>query len=116
MTKMTYVAALSFAIENLTDAPAEVLDKLTALREQQIKRNSTVDRKPTKAQTLTASLADIVREVLAAAENPMTIAEILQADDRFAGVSNQKMAAVLRSMADSVEKIPDKRVNRFRLV
>jgi len=118
MTKITYTVALSTAIATLSAIEGfdpEVIAKLDALRVQTEKRNATENRKPTKAQALTASLADVVKEVLAASDKPLTIAEILTADERFAGVSNQKMAAVLRSMADSVTKVPDKRVNRFTL-
>ena len=114
MTKMTYVAALSYAIENLTDAPADVLEKLTALKEQTEKRNSG-ERKPTKAQQMNVELSAVVAEVLSGAEQPMTISEILRADERLVGLSNQKLTAVIYSMGDAVTKVPDKRVNRFTL-
>lgn len=112
--KMTYVAALTYAIENLTDAPAEVVEKLAALKAQTEKRNA-ADRKPTKAQTQNAELSVVVAEVLADAGRPLTITEIMQADERLAGLSNQKVTAVVRSMGEQVEKVADKRVNRFKL-
>lgn len=114
MTKMTYVAALSYAIENLTNAPADVLEKLTALKEQTEKRNS-ADRKPTKAQKMNVELAEVVAEVLTNAGKPLTVTEVMQADERLAGLSNQKVTAVIRSMGDRITKVPDKRVNRFTL-
>ena len=101
--KTTYITALDYALSHLTDAPAEIVEKLAKLREQ------------TKAQTQNAELSEVVREVLADSAKPLTITEIMQADERFAGLSNQKISAVVRSMGDQVKKIPDKRVSRFTL-
>ena len=63
MTKMTYVAALSTAIAVLSADPAqaEVVAKLTALKEQTEKRNA-ADRKPTKAQVANEALNGIDKE------------------------------------------------------
>ena len=113
-SKMTYVAALSFVLENCPDLPADVAEKLTALKAQTEKRNS-ADRKPTKNQIANMALADVVAEVLADAGKPLTITEIMQADERLSGLSNQKVTAVVRGMGDKVVKVPDKRVNRFAL-
>ena len=44
-SKLTYVSALTYAIEN-GNLPAEIVEKLTALRTQQEKRNSGA-KKPT---------------------------------------------------------------------
>jgi len=112
--KTTYITALDYALSHLTDAPAEIMEKLAKLREQTEKRNS-AERKPTKAQTQNVELAEVVREVLADSAKPLTITEIMQADERFTGLSNQKISAVVRSMGDKVKKIPDKRVSRFTL-
>lgn len=114
MTKMTYVEALNIALTAVADN-AEVTEKLTALREQIAKRNSTENRKPTKAQALNIELAEVVREVLTNSAQPMTITEIMKADERLSTLSNQKVTAVVRSMGDAVVKVPDKRVNRFAL-
>ena len=112
--KTTYITALDYALSHLTDAPAEIVEKLAKLREQTEKRNS-ADRKPTKAQTQNVELAEVVREVLSDSAKPLTITEIMHADERLAGLSNQKVYAVVRSMGDAVTKVPDKRVNRFTL-
>jgi hypothetical protein len=116
MTKLTYVTALTTAIDTLSADPTmtEVVEKLTALRDAQVKRN-TADRKPTKAQKLNAELSEVVAEVLRNAGTALTITEIMKADERLATLSNQKVTAVVRSMGTAVERVPDKRVNRFRL-
>ena len=113
MTKMTYVAALTYAIENLTDAPADVVEKLTALKAQTEKRN-TAERKPTKTQVANIALADRVREVLRNAAEPLTI-ELMARDEALAVLSNQKVSAVVRGMGAEVTKVTDKRVSKFTL-
>ena len=58
MTKMTYVDAVNFALNVVADEA--VKEKLTALRDSLVKRN-TADRKPTKTQVANEGLkADIL--------------------------------------------------------
>ena len=90
-SSVTYVSALSFVLDNC-DLPAEISEKLTALRDQTQKRNSAV-RKPTAKQRAAAdaslAIADEIRGVLAAGK-AMTVAEIIEA----AGIeaSSQKVS------------------------
>ena len=112
--KMTYVAALTYALENLTDAPAEVMEKLEALKAQTEKRNS-AERKPTKVQIANQGLADVVREVLRNSATPLTVSELMQRDAQLSGLSNQKVSAILRGMGAEVVKTTEKRVSRFSL-
>lgn len=113
-SKMTYVAALTYAIENLSNAPVDVIEKLSALKAQTEKRNS-AERKPTKTQLENANLADVVAEVLTNAAKPMTITEIMAADERLASLSNQKVSAIVRGMGDRIAKTTDKRKSYFAL-
>lgn len=48
---------------------------------------------------------------------PMTVTEIIKSNSAFAGMSNQKISALINQLADSgkVTKISDKRVSRFIL-
>ena len=110
--KMTYSVALTNAIALTEGETRETLERLLV---QVQKRNSTENRKPTKAQKQNASLAEIVRGVLEGADKPLTISEILHADERLASLTPQKVTAVVYSMGDAVVKEADKRVNRFRL-
>jgi len=114
MTKMTYVAALSYVLENVADLPADVAEKLTALKEQTEKRN-TADRKPTKTQVQNAELSEVVAEVLRNAGAPMTITEIMGANETLGALSNQKVSAIVRGMGDRVVKVTEKRVSKFSL-
>ena len=116
MTKMTYVAALSTAISALSADPAmtEVVEKLTALKEQTEKRNS-ADRKPTKTQLANVGLAEKVVAVLSTATEPLTVTEIMARDADLGALSNQKVSALIRGLGDRVAKTVDKRVSRFSL-
>ena len=114
MEKMTYVAALSYVLTNCPDLPEEVAEKLTTLKTQTEKRNS-ADRKPTKNQIANQGLAERVKAVLAIADHPMTISEIMAEDDTLAVLSNQKVSAIVRSMGEAVVKTTEKRVSKFSL-
>ena len=126
MTNMTYVIALNEALSLIgdalcstidsTDAPYwdEVVEKLTALRDQQIKRNS-ADRKPTAKQIANADLAQHVVEVLRNAPDPLTVTEIMSRDAELSALSNQKVSALIRCLGAQVIKTVDKRVSKFSL-
>ena len=116
MEKLTYVVALNTAISALSadESMTAVVEKLTALRDAQVKRNS-ADRKPTKAQLANVELAEVVAEVLRDASEPLTVTEIMNRSDTLSGLSNQKVSALIRCMGDRVVKITDKRVSKFRL-
>lgn len=113
MTKMTYVAALTKAIEVLTaDAQLDadltpVVDRLAELKAQTEKRNS-ADRKPTKAQVANEGLKDRVYAVLTA--EPATVTELMARDAELGALSNQKVSALVNALIDegravkSVEK------------
>ena len=116
MEKITYVVALSTAIATLSADPSmtEVVAKLTALRDQQVKRNS-ADRKPTKTQLANLELADEIRKVLSVTSDPLTVTEIMARSEVLSALSNQKVSAVIRTMGAEVVKTTDKRVSKFQL-
>lgn len=101
MEKLTYVAALNTAIATLSADPAmtEVVEKLTALKDQTEKRSNAV-RKPSKAQVAKAdanqALAAQLFDVLANWGNPVTVAEIKTLDNAFAELSSPKLTALLK--------------------
>lgn len=110
MTKMTYVTALNTALTFLSDNGydnTEVIEKLMALRDAQVKRNS-ADRKPTKAQVANEGLKDRVYAVLTA--DPATVTELMARDAELGALSNQKVSALVNALVDegravkSVEK------------
>jgi len=61
---LTYVSALTTAIENPTALTSAEIEKLIALRESITKRNSVKSDKPTKAQRENAELAEQVANAM----------------------------------------------------
>lgn len=109
---MTYVDALTIAINTVDSETAE---KLTALKAQLMKKKSS--SKPTKAQLANEAVKDEIREVLGSADEPMTVSEILKAMPNE--YSSQKISALLRQMGEEgtkeVVKTIEKKVSRFAL-
>lgn len=97
MKKMTYVDALNFAIDNLTNA--EVVAKLTALRDATAKRNS-ADRKPTKTQQENESIKADILDFLSDDEKH-TVTEIMVGTPSLAGASNQKASSLVGQLVKS---------------
>jgi len=114
MTKMTYVDALSYVLTNYADIPAEVAEKLTALKTQTEKRNA-ADHKPTKTQIANVALGDRVLDILRSALEPLTVTEIMARDEELSKLSNQKVSALIRTLGSKVIKTTDKRVSKFSI-
>jgi len=110
MKTLTYVDALNVAISAVTDA--DVVAKLTALRDQTAKRNS-ADRKPTKAQVANEGLKAVVLSVLTA--EPATVSDIMTRSDELTALSNQKVSALVNALVKEgkVLKVPDGRKSTF---
>jgi Fic family protein len=72
-------------------------------------------KKPTKAQEENEVLKNKIVEVLGSFENGATASEVLGADTTFAGMSNQKISALLKQLVDSgvVVKSTDKKKSIF---
>lgn len=114
--KMTYVDALNTVLSGAT-MTEEVAEKLFALRDQLMKRNSS--DKPSKKQAENASLAENLANTMRAFGKPATITELMQANpEAFEGMSNQKVSALMRVLENSgrVEKTTEKRKSYFKLV
>lgn len=115
--KMTYVAALTYALENC-QMPEDVREKLDSLRAQQMKRNSG-DKKPTKTQQANANLREVVLDVLRNEGKPMTVTEVFNAMSENPEVaSTQKVSALMRQLLleGKVVKTVEKRVSYFSAV
>lgn len=67
----------------------------------------------TATQKANVEVKAVIADVLANAEAPMTVTEIL-ADERLKGYTNQKISALLRQM-DGVEKTIEGKKARFAL-
>lgn len=63
-TNITYVSVLNKVIENSTNLTSEEVEKLTALRDSIVKRNSVKSDKPTKAQVANANIGNEIAEAM----------------------------------------------------
>jgi uncharacterized protein YeeX (DUF496 family) len=117
--KMTYVVALNTAIAFLNDSTfdnQEVIDKLSALRDQQVARNS-AKRKPTAKQIADkqarAELGEQVLDILRNSASLMTVSDICSA--LGGDYSTQKISAVIKTLGASVEREVDKRKAYYKI-
>lgn len=79
-----------------------------------LNKKSSKSGKPTARQVENAKIADIVAEVLADGQ-AVTVTELLAKDERFEGLTNQRMSAILKGMGERVIKTVEKKVSRFTL-
>lgn len=112
--KLTYVTALTYAIEN-GNLPAEIAEKLIALRTQQEKRN-TGEKKPTKVQEANVGIKQAILTALNGQE-AKTVSEIQTLAPELAELSNQKVASLVRQLVEEGKliRIEEKRKAYFRL-
>lgn len=113
--KMTYVKALTYVLDSVT-LPTEVSEKLEALREQQMKRNSS-DKKPTAKQMENEALKTAILTLLEG-QSPKTISEIQAMSEEFSKMSNQKVASLVRLLVEDgkLVRTEEKRKAYFQLV
>lgn len=97
MKKMTYVEALNIAIATVDNA--EAVERLTALRDATVKRNS-AERKPTKVQEANEGIKAEILEFLADG-GKHTVSEIMEGVASLNGASNQKAASLVRQLKDA---------------
>lgn len=80
--KTTYRSAVQYALDHLTDAPADVLDKLNALSESLAKKAS-AERKPTAKQNANANYKNDIIALLADGE-ARTVTDIFKGVEAWA--------------------------------
>ena len=114
--KMTNAKALQYAISHLSDAPAEVIEKLQKQLDQ-LNRKNTTPKKPTAKQTENAAFADAILAALS--ENPnrlWSITEMQKGVDAVAELTNQRISAIVRGLISEgkVKRVEDKRKAFFQ--
>lgn len=111
MTKITYIDALNAALT--CDLSDEIKEKLTALKEQLVKRNTAKSDKPTKTQRENAEIKARIHEFLTHTLQGVKCGDVATE----LGISGQKASALLSQMvtAGEVVKRMDKRTALFLL-
>lgn len=116
--KMTNRKALSYALDNLPDAPADVREKLENMIAQLDKKNAS-PKKLTAQQEKNISIGEDIVGFLSDHEGEgFTVSDLIKSVPSLEGDSNQHASAVMRQLvlAGSVEKYTDKRRTYFRAV
>ena len=99
MEKMTNLIAMNYVIDTFgAEVPADVLEKLTNMRDSLVKKSATRSKASKANAELNAQIGEIIISVLASAEAPMTVTEINKSCNELAEYSNQKLSAVLRGL------------------
>lgn len=112
--RMTYNYALTYVLENMSEMPADVREKLEALREQQEKRNG-ANRKPTAQQEANKEIQNRVCELLVGKPDGLTISEMLPML-ALEGLTGQRLTAVVTQLVpDRLTREVVKRRAYFRL-
>lgn len=97
-TSVTYVSALTTAIENPSALSAEEVEKLVQLKESIAKRNATKSDKPTKAQRENAEIAEQVAEAMVPGTT-YSLAEISALVPALNGATSQKVGPLMDKLA-----------------
>lgn len=116
--KMTNRKALTYALDNLPDAPADVREKLENMIFQLDKKNAS-PKKLTAQQEKNISIGEDIVGFLSDHEGEgFTVSDLIKSVPSLEGDSNQHASAVMRQLvlAGSVEKYTDKRRTYFRAV
>jgi hypothetical protein len=81
------------------------------------KKNCTAsgEKKLTPTQKANEELKVVILGVLKAHKDPMTITEMMKADETLGGLTNQKISAIIRQMIkeETVERLEDKKKAMF---
>ena len=100
MTKLTYVSALTTAIENPSALTSDEIEKLSALRASLEKRNATKSHKPTKTQVQNENYSqDIMRSLVKGVQ--YSIADIRHEVESLCDASSQKIAPIMNKLVES---------------
>lgn len=85
--------------------------------EKEIEKLANRKTSQTKNQKENEGIKETILEVLAGLEEPVTITDLLKADERVAEYSNQKISALVKQLVDAgkIEKIVDKKKSYFKI-
>lgn len=113
---MTNAKALQYAIANLPDAPAEVVEKWEKMLDQ-LQRKNTTPKKPTAKQAENEGFKAAILSALS--ENPnrlWSITEMCQSIEALDGLTGQRVSALVSQLKKDgkVERVEDKRKAFFK--
>lgn len=117
-SKMTNRIALTYALDNLPDAPADVREKWQKMIDQLDKKNASPKKLTAQQEKNEGVKADLLGFLSDHEGEGFTVSDLLKMVPACEGDSNQHVSALMRALvlAGSVEKYTEKRRTYFRVV
>lgn len=117
-SKMTNRIALTYALDNLPDAPADVREKWQKMIDQLDKKNASPKKLTAQQEKNEGVKADLLGFLSDHEGEGFTVSDLLKQVPACEGDSNQHVSALMRALvlAGSVEKYTEKRRTYFRVV
>lgn len=116
-SKITNRSALTYAIDHLTDAPSEIIDKLKGMIAQLDKKNAS-PKKLTSQQEKNEVVKTAILDFLSDnADKGFTCSDLIKSVPELEGDSNQHVSALMRALRleGKVENYTDKRKTYFKV-
>lgn len=115
-SKTTNRVALTYAIDHLTDAPADVIAKLQTMLAQLDKKNASPKKLTAQQEKNEVVKAAILDFLFDHEGEGFTCSDLLKSVPELEGDSNQHCSALMRALRleDKVESYQDKRKTYFR--
>lgn len=118
--KMTKKDYFNLIAEIVANADVENQDDIQAFISHEIKllEKKSSKSKPSKTQKENEGIMQEIVSVLATLDTPVTVTELMKADETMAVYSNQKLSALLKKLVDNgtVKKTVEKKKSYFFLV
>lgn len=116
-TKMTNKVALTYALDNLPDAPADVREKWANMIAQLDKKNASPKKLTAQQEKNESVKADLLDFLSDNEGKGFTVSDLLKVVPSCEGDSNQHVSALMRALvlAGYVEKYTDKRRTYFKV-
>lgn len=116
-SKITNRSALTYAIDHLTDAPSEIIDKLKGMIAQLDKKNASPKKltsQQEKNEVVKATILDFLSDN---ADKGFTCSDLIKSVPELEGDSNQHVSALMRALRleGKVENYTDKRKTYFKV-
>lgn len=117
-SKTTNRIALTYALENLPDAPADIREKWQKMLDQLDRKNAAPKKLTAQQEKNEVIKADVLDFLLDHEGEGFTVSDLLKLVPACEGDSNQHVSALMRALvlAGSVERFTDKRRTYFRAV
>lgn len=116
-TKITNRVALTYAIENLPDAPAEIREKWANMIAQLDKKNASPKKLTAQQEKNEGVKSDLLAFLSDHEGEGFTVSDLLKSVPSCEGDSNQHVSALMRALvlSGAVEKYSEKRRTYFRV-